>query len=231
MIVFGVIPARAGSKGLPGKNLLPLGGVPLIGWTIREALKSKELSDLWVSTEDATIAATAKKLGAQVPVLRPAELAQDDSSIFEVLQHSVHQYEALSGKKPDIVVLLQPTTPFRTAKHIDDAIRLITKAGGDSSETVALDTTHPYHRFVFEGDKLKPMFPESARASRRQDAPPAYRPNGGVYAARTEILMKRGKLAGDDLRGLVMDFESSIDIDSPWDFKLAEAVAAARSAK
>ncbi|MBI5247332.1 MAG: acylneuraminate cytidylyltransferase family protein [Elusimicrobia bacterium] len=224
MIVLGVITARGGSKGLPGKNLLPLGGVPLIGWTIRAARESKELTATYVSTDDPAIAEAAKTLGAEVPFLRPAALAQDDSSIFEVLKHAVAEFTARTGQKPDVVVLLQPTTPLRTAAHIDGTIRLITKGGGDSAETVTLDATHPYHRFVMKGDKLEPMFPENARVSRRQEASPAYRPNGGVYAARAEVLETRGKLAGDDLRGFVMDFESSVDIDGPWDYALAQAI-------
>lgn len=229
MIIFGVITARAGSKGLPGKNLKPLGGIPLIGWTIRAALDSKELTHTWVSTDDPGIAETARSLGAEVPFLRPAELAKDDSSIIDVLKHAVGEFTAKTLKKPDIVVLLQPTTPLRTSAHIDATVRLLRDGGGDSAETVTVDTTHPFHRFVMEGDRLLPMFPESARASRRQEARPAYRPNGGVYAARIDILLERGRIHGDDLRGLVMDFESSIDIDSRWDFMLAEAVVAERS--
>lgn len=226
MIIFGVITARGGSKGLPGKNLKPLGGIPLIGWTIRAARESRELTRTYVSTDDPEIAEAARALGAEVPFLRPAALAQDDSSIFEVLKHAVGEFTARTGQTPEIVVLLQPTSPLRTAAHIDATVRLIREGGGDSAETVTEDLTHPYHRFVMDGDKLLPMFPESQRASRRQEAPPAYRPNGGVYAARTGILMERGKLHGDDLRGLVMDLESSVDIDGPWDFKLAEAIVA-----
>src|SRR5207253_924585 len=99
-IDFGVIPARAGSKGLPGKNIKPLGGLPLIGWTIRAARESQELTKSWVSTEDQEIARVARDMGAEVPFLRPAELAQDDSSIFAVLQHAVKELASRTGERP-----------------------------------------------------------------------------------------------------------------------------------
>lgn len=229
--VFGVIAARGGSKGLPGKNLRPLGGIPLIGWTIRAAQQSRELTRTWVSTEDAQIAKAARELGAEVPFLRPAELAQDDSSIFVVLQHAVKELAEREGEAPDVVVLLQPTSPLRTAHYIDKTVRLLLDTGADSAQTVTLDCTHPRHRFTLDGDKLAPFLADEEKSSRRQDGAPVYRPNGGVYAARAKVLMEKGGLRGEDHRGVVMDFESSVDIDSLWDFKMAEFILESRKVK
>ena len=224
MRVFAVIAARSGSKGLPGKNIRPLGGVPLIGWTVAAAKKAKTLTDAWVSTDGADIAAAAKSLGGQAPFLRPAALATDDASILDALKHAVVEYEKAKGRV-DIVVLLQASSPLRTAAHIDATVQAVID-GADSAQTVALDEHHPLHKFTLEGGRLKPMFPDDGKAANRQTAPKIYRPNGGVYTARRDLVMEKGLLRGDDHRGVVMDFESSVDIDTLWDFKLAEAIVA-----
>lgn len=225
MTVLGVIPARGGSKGLPGKNLRPLGGAPLIAWTIGAARRAKTLTACWVSTEDAAIAEAARAHGGDVPFIRPVELAADQASIVDVVRHAALQFEAARGARPDVVVLLQPTTPLRGPEHIDAAVRAIIDGGADSSQTVALDTSHPLHKFWLKDGRLSPVFPEEA-SSRRQDAPCVYRPNGGVYAARAGLLLDQGLLRGQDHRGVIMDFESSVDIDTLWDFRLAEAIVA-----
>jgi CMP-N,N'-diacetyllegionaminic acid synthase len=224
--VFGVIPARGGSKGLPGKNLLPLGGRPLIGWTIAAARASGRLTRTWVSTDDEAIAAVARSLGAEVPFLRPAHLATDEAGIVGVLRHAVEELARATGTRPEITVLLQPTTPFRTERHIDETVALVAE-GADSAQTVALDTSHPRVRYgLAPGGRLRPLFDDPAAASRRQEGEPVYRPNGGVYAVRTALLLEEGTLYGLDHRGVVMDFESSIDIDDRWDLRVAEAVLA-----
>lgn len=224
MTVFAVIAARAGSKGLPGKNLRPLGGVPMIGWTIAAARGAKTLTDAWVSTDGEDLAREAERLGATVPFRRPAALADDDASILEVLKHAVGEYER-KGPRADVVVLLQATTPLRTAAHIDATVRAVL-GGADSAQTVALDEAHPLHKFTLEDGRLKPVFPEAEKFGNRQGAPKVYRPNGGVFAAKRAVLMEQGTLRGADHRGVVMDFESSVDIDTLWDFRLAEAIVA-----
>lgn len=224
MRVFAVIAARAGSKGLPGKNLRPLGGVPLIAWTVAAANKARTLTDAWVSTDGPDIAAAAKAHGGQAPFLRPAALATDSASILDALKHAVGEYEKEHGPA-DVVVLLQATTPLRGAAHIDAAVQAVLD-GADSAQTVALDEHHPLHKFTLENGRLKPLFPDDGEAVNRQSARPIYRPNGGVYAAKRAVLMEKNSLRGDDHRGIVMDFESSVDIDTLWDFKLAEAIVA-----
>lgn len=224
--VFGVIPARGGSKGLPGKNLRPLGKIPLIGWSIRAARESRRLSRTLVSTEDPQIAEEASRLGGEVSFLRPVELSRDDSSILAVLQHAVGWLERTEGKRPDLVVLLQPTSPLRTAEDIDETIRIVLETGADSAQTVTEDRTHPWHRFSLDkdGDRLVPILTDAEKYSQRQEAPVLYRPTGSVFVTRYRTLMEEGRIRGRDHRGLIRGFESSIDIDDLWDLRIAEMI-------
>ncbi len=224
MFLFGVIPARGGSKGLPGKNLRELGGKPLIAWTIEAARGSRLLSRTIVSTDDPAIAEAARSFGAEVPFLRPPELARDDSDMLGALQHAVRWLESSQGVRPDLVVLLQPTSPLRGAREIDECARLVLETGADSAQTVAQDRRHPWHRFLLKDGRLSPLFPEAEGFSRRQEAPPVYFPTGAVYAVRTATLMKENSLRGGDHRGLVTSIESSVDIDEAWDLRLAETI-------
>lgn len=217
--VFAVIPARGGSKGLPGKNLLPLGGKPLIGWTIEAARRSKLLTTAWVSTDSSAIAAVARAAGGEVPFMRPKMLATDRASIFDVIRHAVAEYSR-RFRAPDIIVLLQPTTPLRPAKRIDETVAAL-KGGADSAQTVALDEAHPLHRFLIRRGRLVPLLPGAEKFSRRQESPRVYRVNGGVYAAWRPVFERTGRLQGHDHRGIIMPFEESVDIDSAWDFELA----------
>lgn len=228
LVVLGVIPARAGSKGLPGKNLRPLGGKPLLAWTVEAAAASQALTCAWVSTDDEATASAARAHGGQVPFLRPPELATDTASIFDVLKHAVGEYQGREGRPVDIVVLLQPTSPLRGPGPIDATVALV-RGGADSAQTVTLDQSHPRHRFTLEAGLLKPLFPNADRHSRRQDGETVYRPNGAVYAARTTVLLEGGTLRGANHRAIVMDFESSVDVDTLWDFKLAELILAERA--
>lgn len=221
MSVLAIIPARAGSKGLPGKNLKSLGGAPLIAWTIRAAKAAKRLDRVVVSTEDEAIAAAAKEHGAEIPFMRPADLARDESGIIEVLRHAVRE----CGGSPKIVVLLQPTSPLRTAEHIDAAVSLVADGGADSSESVALDERHPFHRYYLEDGRLRLWDAAEPSTSRRQEHPPVYRPTGGVYAMRTELLMNAGTIRGEDHRAVVVPEETAVDIDTAFDFRLAEWLA------
>jgi CMP-N-acetylneuraminic acid synthetase len=224
-LVFALITARGGSKGLPGKNLRPLRGKSLVAWSVAAARACRSLDETWVSTDDLAIARAATKAGGIVPFLRPKRLAGDEASIFEVLKHGVAEYINARGKVPDIVVLLQASSPLRRASDITKTVNAV-KNGADSAQTVCLDEAHPLHKYFLKNGRMIPVLPETKRSSRRQDDPKVYRPNGAVYAARTEVLFKTGTLHGKDHRAVIMDFESSVDIDTIWDFKLAEAIAA-----
>jgi CMP-N,N'-diacetyllegionaminic acid synthase len=219
---FGVIPARGGSKGLPGKNLRRLGALSLIGQAIASAREATLVTRFICSTDSPEIAEEAKRHGAEVPFLRPAEFATDQAGMLPVLQHAVRWLEATGGVRPDLIVTLQPTSPFRTGVEIDATIRKVIETGADSAQTLSEASYHPYFMKTLEGDRTVALFPEGHKYLRRQDAPAVYQPSGAVYVTRYEALMARGQILGDDHRGIVMGFEASVNIDTEWDFLLAE---------
>lgn len=229
MNVFGIIPARGGSKGIPRKNLVPLGGKPLIAHTIAAAAGSRLLTEWLVSTDDAEIASVSKTWGASVPFLRPESLASDEAPMLPVMQHAVKELERLSGKKPDIIVLLQPACPFRTSDGIDAVVDKLLSTNADSVLTLRDADYSPYLMKRLEGDRVIHLFPEEAkRFTRRQDIPLTYRPAGSVYATRYNVLMEQNLILGKDTRGLVTPFEESINIDSEWDLRLARLILSER---
>ncbi len=219
---FGVIPARGGSKGLPGKNLRKLGGLSLIGQAIASARESALLARFIVSTDSEEIGAEAERHGAPVPFLRPAELATDESGMLGVLQHAVRWLESSGGVTPDLIVTLQPTSPFRTGAEIDATIRKVAETGADSAQTLCEASYHPYFMKTLDGDRTVALFPDGHTYVRRQDAPLVYQPSGAVYVTRYDTLMLHGHILGEDNRGIVMGFEASVNIDTEWDFLLAE---------
>jgi CMP-N-acetylneuraminic acid synthetase len=219
---FGVIPARGGSKGLPGKNLRKLGALSLIGQAIASAREAALLARFIVSTDSPEIAEEARRHGAEVPFLRPAEFATDQAGMLPVLQHAVRWLESSAGVRPDLIVTLQPTSPFRTGAEIDQTIRKVIEAGSDSAQTLSEASYHPYFMKTLDGDRTVALFPEGHRYVRRQDAPAVYQPSGAVYVTRYATLMKRGHILGEDNRGVVQGFEASVNIDTEWDFLLAE---------
>ena len=221
--VFAVIPARGGSKRLPGKNLRRLGQMSLLGHAVASAREAATLSRFVVSTDNAEIADEARRHGAEPPFMRPAELATDDVPNIVVLQHAVRWLEATQIIRPDIIVTLQPTSPFRRGADIDRVVRKVLEARSDSAQTVKPACYRPCFMSTLEDDRVMPLFPEG-HTLRRRDAPAAYQPSGSVYATRYDVLMKQGRIVGDDNRAIVMDFEASISIDTEWDFKLAELI-------
>lgn len=222
-----VIPARGGSKGLPGKNLMTLGRFSLIGHAIASARESTRLSRTVVSTDDPEIAAEARRHRADVPFLRPADLASDEAGMLGVLQHAVRWLEANEHVQPDLIVLLQPTSPFRTGADIDAIIDRVLDSGADSAQTLVPAGYHPFFMSTLEGDRTVPLFPdESRRYVRRQDPPGVYQPSGSVYVTRRRVLMDEGRILGQDNRGIVMGFEASVKIDTEWEFRLAEVILA-----
>jgi CMP-N,N'-diacetyllegionaminic acid synthase len=225
---FAVIPARGGSKGLPGKNLMKLGRLSLIGHALASAGESKLLSRAIVSTDDPAIEAEAARQGAEMPFLRPAALATDEAGMVPVLQHAMRWLEESERIRPDLVILLQPTSPFRTGADIDAVIRKVAETGADSAQTLIEAAYHPFFMSTLDGDRLVPLFPdERGRYVRRQDPPRVYQPSGSVYVTRRQVLMEQGQIVGKDHRGVVMGYEASVKIDTEWEFRLAEAVLAA----
>lgn len=208
---------------MPRKNLKALGGVPLIGWTIRAAREAKRLTRVIVSTDDAEIAAAAKELGADVPFVRPADLATDSARAIPVIQHAVEALERSGDAPYDAVLMLQPTTPFRSAADIDAAIEKLEATRADSVISVIdVGGTHPARMKYLEGDRLiDPPFCEAYENQPRQELKPMYLRNGAIYLTRSAVL-RGGSFKGQDCRALVMPEERSTNIDTLADFRLAE---------
>jgi len=224
--VFGVIPARGGSKGLPGKNLKRLGALSLIGHAVASAREARLLTRFVVSTDSAEIADEARRHGAEAPFLRPAEFANDHAGMVPVLQHAVRWLESAAGVRPDFVVTLQPTSPFRTGAEIDRTIDRVIETGADSAQTLVEASYHPFFMKTLDGDRTIALFADGKKYVRRQDAPAVYQPSGAVYVTRYPVLMEEGLVLGHDNRGIVMSFEASVNIDTEWDFLLAELLLA-----
>lgn len=219
--IIGIIPARGGSKSIPRKNIKILNGKPLIKYTIDAANNSKLLTDFYVSSEDKEILSLAKKFGVKT-ICRPAELAEDTTPMVPVLQHAINFLEPKIGKI-DILVLLQPTTPFRLSKDIDEAIKLLQISGADSVITlVQVSDCHPARMYRLDGNKMISIWGDKYKYKRRQDLPPIYLRNGAVYAYQRHTIMEQQAQEGRDSRGLIIPPERSINIDKTIDFKIAE---------
>ena len=188
--LLAVIPARGGSKGVPGKNLRTFAGLPLIAHTILFAERCPEISRAVVSTDDPAIGETARRFGADVPFVRPAELAQDETPLWPVLQHALKTLEAHEGTLYDVVVLLDPTSPAREPSDVSGALaRLQQHPAADGVIGVSRPTFNPIWHCVVERDGwMADLIPEGARFDRRQTVPPVYRINGSVYLWRAEFV-------------------------------------------
>ena len=229
--VLGVIIARQGSKGVPGKNVAKIGRRMLLELAILSATKAKTISRVILSTDSPQMAAIGKKCGADVPFLRPKHLAQDKTHTPPVIEHAVRFVEKEEGRKVDIVVTLQPTSPFRKAEHIDAAIRLLLKDPRlDSAVTVKKAFFPPFWMFRAKNNTLVPLVQDGVDYSlkERQQLPLIYQPNGAVFASRRELLMKKGVLfsafSGGKTGFSEMDSLSSIDIDHAIDLVMAKTV-------
>ncbi|MCP5074562.1 MAG: acylneuraminate cytidylyltransferase family protein [Rhodobacteraceae bacterium] len=216
-----IIPARSGSKGLPGKNVLELGGYPLIAWTVFSAIRSGLFDEVFVSTDSENIAAVARAAGASVPFLRPEELASDESVTREVVAHVL---TILDIRNEDWFALLQPTSPFRNSSHIRAAVDLL---DGNTSSVVSVTDEKPLS-WAFEvshDGTLSPALPRSV-VSRRQSTNRIVRPNGAVYVQMVGPFRSDPVFFKSDTKGYKMSQIDSIDIDDTEDFALAEAVVA-----
>jgi len=220
MKTLGIIPARGGSKRIIKKNLALLSGKPLIFYTLREAKKAN-LERLVVSTEDPEIASFSASEGVEV-IERPEELAKDETPSILVYQHTLRYLEE-RGFLPDVVVILQPTSPLRKAAHINQSIEMLIKEGCDAVVSVCLAEKNPYWMVRLEDNNLSFLFPEGKSYSRRQDLPDIYLLNGAVYTMKTAIITS-GKIWDCSIRGLVMEEEDSVDIDTKLDLLLAETL-------
>lgn len=230
--LLAVIPARGGSKGVPRKNVRPLAGRPLIAWSIDAARRSGVVARIVVSTEDAEIAAIARTEGAEVPFLRPAELAQDDTPTLPVLQDVVRRLAAADGYRPDAVLTLQPTSPLRRPEHIRDAAALFAADPAADSLVSCIEVPHVFHpRSVMKRNEAGYLvaYLDGGQPYRRQDKETVFARNGAaVYITRTERLADF--VFGGNLVCFPMDEHDSLDIDTVADFEEAERRMAAGGA-
>lgn len=223
MKILYLITARGGSKGIPGKNIKPLGGRPLIDWSIQGALKAgAPAEDLIVSTDSDEIGEIARRCGASVPFMRPAELASDTAGSREVMLHAVDTL-AESGRVYDTICLLQPTSPFRSAKDIRRAIELHELRRPEMTVSVMRSPANPYYN-LFEPDAegMLHISKGSGRYTRRQDAPPVYEFNGAVYVIDVEALRRENITRFASILPYEMPADRSIDLDTPADWERAE---------
>lgn len=225
MTIIGLITARGGSKSVPGKNISPLAGKPLIAWTIEAALRCKELNRVIVSTDDEKIAKIAQQWGAEVPFIRPAELAQDASSHISVVLHAIHWLEEKEGFCPDYIMLLQPTSPFRTVEDMRKTIQLAKTHNAVAVVSVCEATKHPYKTFkLIENGTIEYFIPSNIEYMYRQALPKVYEENGAIYLNTRESLLTGKTFLPKGSMPYFMPKERSIDVDTLWDFYLAELI-------
>jgi len=224
MNILAVIPARGGSKNIPRKNITEVNGKPLISYTIGAALEADFLTDIVVSTEDQEIAQISKELGAQVPFIRPLSIASDDAQSFPVIEHALHFMEKARGFEYDAIIMLQPTSPLRTSKHINDSINLFNSNKCDSVVSiVSVGGNHPLRMKRLEGNQMVNYIDQGFwNMKPRQDLPNVYIRNGAIYLIRRDVIIEQSQLIGNQCLGYVMNDIESINIDTPIDLMVAE---------
>ncbi len=219
-----VVTARGGSKRLPGKNIRMLGGKPLIAWSVEPAIRIGRLCDVLISTDDPEIAEAARAAGGLVPWLRPASLSGDAARSAEACIHALDWYERGHGLV-DALMLLQPTSPFRTRETIGRGIDLFYAGGRRPVVAVAKAPAHPDRCYRIERGSLRPFTGAGRRETRTQDLEPAYAVNGALYVIAPGDLRKRRSFYRGDMRPLVLeDPAEALDIDTEWDWRIAEAL-------
>jgi len=229
--ILAIIPARGGSKGIPHKNIREFAGFPLIAWSIAAGLQSKSVSRVIVSTDDEEIAAVAREYGAEVPFMRPSELAQDRTLDLPVFEHALKRLEEIEGYKPDIVVQLRPTSPIRPTDMLDNAIKiLIENPDADCVRGVVPSGQNPYKMWKFNGyDKpLNPLLDVEGVAepynAPRQILPQTYWQTGHIDAIRTKTIIHKNSLTGDVVYPYVIDPRYTVDIDTLADWEKYETL-------
>ena len=225
MKILAIVPARSGSKRLPGKNIKVLSGKPLIQWSIESALEIDEISHVMVSTDCQYIADIALGCGAEVPFLRPKELAMDTSSSFAVIKHALDYYKG-QGEVFDYILLLQPTSPIRNKKHNEQAIELLKVKGADAVVSVCKCEHSPLWSNILPEDMSMEYFiRDTIKDSRSQELPQSYRLNGAIYLAKVSRFYEEGTLfLSSNIYAYLMDNMSSVDIDHELDFLFAEMI-------
>lgn len=226
MEILAFIPARAGSKRVSNKNILPLEGKPLISYTIEAAKKARLVTRVLVSTDSEEIASVSRSFGAEVPFLRPAEISQSDSTEMQFFIHALDWLAEHEGYIPDLIVLLYPTSPFRKPESIDKAIEtILAHPEADSLRSVRLCNEHPYKMWVTESEYLQPFVKTADLNSHTlsyQLLPTVYIQNASIYITKPRTIREKGSPTGNVIVPFIMDEVESVDINTPLDFKFAE---------
>ena len=227
MRILAVIPARGGSKRLPGKNIRMLGEKPLIVWSIDVAKDIAEICDILVSTDDSAIAEVCKEAVALVPWLRPVELATDIASSVDVALHAIDWYETAKGAV-DGILLLQPTSPFRSRKTVLRGIELFRENGRNPVLGISPTHAHPMWTLKMDGEFIVPFFQENGLGTRSQDLTTAYVVNGSFYLSSPAELRANQSFIGLKTTPLIIQSpQEALDIDTEWDWTVAEACVSA----
>src|SRR3989338_1519874 len=228
MKIFAFIPARAGSTRTPSKNIKLLNSRPLISYTIAAAKKSKHINRIVVSTDSQEIANISKEYGAEIPFLRPSEISQFDSTELQFFEHVLNWLWKNEKYKPDLIVLLYPTSPFRTSNSIDKAIETILKhPEADSLRSVRLCSEHPYKMWVEDNNYIKPFVDDknsNTHTLSYKCLPTIYIQNASIYITRPSTIKDKKSSVGDIVVPFVMNEIESIDINTPLDFDFAEMI-------
>lgn len=222
--ILAVIPARGGSKGVPRKNIKNLNGLPLIAYTIKSALASKYIDRLIVSTDDLEIANISSSFGAEIPYLRSKELSLDNSKTIDCILDLLFQLEKNESYIPDYVLLLQCTSPLRTTNDIDNSIEELLNSDFDSIISVCEAEVNPYWTNILKDGKLEYFLADGINIKKRQDLPKIYRYTGAIYLIKTESLKHEKTFEIENSTAYIMSPKKSIDIDTDFDFKLAEFI-------
>lgn len=223
MNVLGLIPARGGSKGIPRKNLKELDGKPLVAYPINDALESKYINKVIVSTDDTEVAEISTKYGAEVPFMRPKELAEDKVPDFPVIEHAVLWLDNHNWKV-DYIVFLRPTSIFRTAREIDKAVEKMLGSEFDSVRGISKAVYPPYWMKRIVGDRLVPFIESEYEYMRRQELPQVYQGNGTIEVIKRETILEGKSMYGGNIGFIEMDDIATVGIDSELDFEVAESL-------
>ncbi len=225
MKIIGIIPGRGGSTGIKLKNIKKIAGKPLIGYSIDSALKSNKLDRVIVSTDNAAIAKISKKLGAEVPFLRPKNLSLNSTSLLSVVKHVEKFLIEKENYFPDIGVILQPTSPFRTSEDIDKSISILKKSNATSVVSISKTKNHPDNLFQFKNELLLPLNKDFEKFFNRQKSSPVYNPTGLLYTFYFDTVKKYNSFYGPKIKPLLInDKLKNIDIDEIEEFFLAEMI-------
>jgi N-acylneuraminate cytidylyltransferase/CMP-N,N'-diacetyllegionaminic acid synthase len=227
--MLALITARGGSKSIPGKNIKLLAGKPLIAWSIEAAQQASSIDRIIVSTDDEGIAKVALAWGAEVPFFRPSELAQDNSPSIDAILHAIRWLDEHENYRPEYVLLLQPTSPLRSAEDIQNAYQMAQNVQAEALVSVTPVDKHPYWMKTISTDgRLADFMSADAAYTRRQDLPPVYALNGAIYLARRELLLARSSFFVENTLAYIMPPERSLDIDTPWELYMTEVILEAR---